>query len=161
MNAAARREVRPQQQRRHIFAAIIAHHPEETIMLALGTAAASASFHRIWKLKSRNIELEHKLTSQREASEAATDRSLTRERELKDENEVLRRMYEMIRDEKMRMESSIRDRGVAGEKVLGDVLDECRVRGTVKDFRLQHEVSPGEKPDAIVEVVDGKSTWIS
>jgi hypothetical protein len=70
-------------------------------------------------------------------------------------------MYEMIRDEKMRMESSIRDRGVAGEKVLGDVLDECRVRGTVKDFRLQHEVSPGEKPDAIVEVVDGKSTWIS
>ena len=38
--------------------------------------------------------------------------------------------------------------------MLGDVLDECRVQGIVENFRLQHEISPGGIPDAVVEVVD-------
>ena len=145
---AARREV---PQRRQIFAV---SHPEETIMLALGTVAAAASVHRIWKLESRTRELEQTLTSQREAAEARASRSEARERELRNANDAVRRMYDAIRDEKMRMEASIWDRGRAGEKVLGDVLDGCRAQGIVKDFRLQHEIAPGEIPDAVVEVVD-------
>jgi hypothetical protein len=33
------------------------------------------------------------------------------------------------------------------------VLDDCRARGIVKDFRLQREIAPGETPDPVAEVV--------
>ena len=65
-------------------------------------------------------------------------------------------MYETIRDEKIAHGGV--DTGQGGwraRKCWETVLDECRVQGIVKNFRLQREISPGEIPDAVVEVVDG------
>lgn len=53
------------------------------------------------------------------------------------------------------MEASIIDRGKAGEVVLGNLLDECRLQGVIKSFDLQREISPGKIPDAFVEMIDG------
>jgi hypothetical protein len=77
------------------------------------------------------------------------------ERQLRDAADELRRRYDTIRDEKMRMEASIIDRGKAGEVVLGNLLDECKIQGIIKSFDLQREISTGKIPDAFVELIDG------
>jgi hypothetical protein len=63
------------------------------------------------------------------------------ERQLRDAADELRRRYDTIRDEKMRMEASIIDRGKAGEVVLGNLLDECKIQGIIQSFDLQREIS--------------------
>ena len=95
------------------------------------------------------------MKSQREYAEVRIRDSESRERELRITNDEVTRKYDAMREEKARMEASIFDRGRAGEMVLMDVLDECKARGLVKDFRMQRVTADGKRPDADVEVVEG------
>jgi hypothetical protein len=113
MNAAARREA--PQQRRRIFAI---SHPEETIMLALGTAAAAASVHRIYGNSNRGLS-EHAFDVATGGRGGPFDPGPKRDcGSCEKSNDVVRHnMYETIRDEKMRVDTQ--DRGDGGRESVG------------------------------------------
>ena len=55
-----------------------------------------------------------------------------------------------------RLQASITDRGQMAERGLEHLLAEVVKAGYAKNYRLQAEVVPGKRPDALVEVVGGK-----
>jgi hypothetical protein len=143
----------PQQQPRRQIFDFAASYPDETVV-AFGTAIALASY-RIWTLELRTREQEHSLQSQQSAMKVREQLYDKNERELQNANKTLLQKYNTMRDLKQRMEDSIIERGKAGEEVLGNVLSECKVQSIIKDFKLQHEIAPGKRPDAVVEITDG------
>lgn len=153
MLAARQKQYMPQQlQRRRIFD-FAAAYPDETVV-AFGTAIMVASY-RIWTLELLTREQEHSLKSQQETMKIREQLYQKNEKGLQNENKTLLQKYNTMRDLKQRMEASIIERGKAGEEVLGNVLSECKVQNIIKDFKLQHEISPGKRPDAVVEIIDG------
>lgn len=142
----------PQQQRRRLIFDFAASYPDETVV-AFGTAIALASY-RIWTLELRIREQEHSLKSQQNEIKVREQLYEKNEKELQNANKALLHEYNTMRDLQQRMEASIIERGKAGEEVLGNVLSECKVQGIIKDFKLQHEISPGKRPDAVIEIID-------
>ena len=138
-------------QRRPIFQWAAAH-PDET-MLALSATVAVAAY-RIWKLEMTTREQAQSLKSLEEAMKTMDKSSKDRESELRSANEDLQSRYSKMRDDKQRMEASIIERGKAGEEVLGQLLDECKMQNIIKDYKLQYEVAPGKRPDALVDMDD-------
>ena len=139
-------------QRRQIFD-FATSYPDETVV-AFSAAIIVASY-RIWSLELRTREQTHSLKIQQDAlkvREALYDKNAM---ELQNANKALLQKYNSMRDLKQRLEASIIERGKAGEEVLGNVLSECKVQGIIQDFKLQHEISPGKRPDAIVEIIHG------
>ena len=146
--------LRSANQRRYLFEYAISH-PDQTLLALTGMATAVGGLYRLWVLELRLREQESTLKSQETAMSVRIRQFEEVERHLRDAADEVRRRYDIIRDEKMRMEASIIDRGKAGEVVLGNLLDECKLQGVIKSFALQREISPGKIPDAFVEMIDG------
>ncbi|KAL7535886.1 hypothetical protein ACHAXR_006790, partial [Thalassiosira sp. AJA248-18] len=110
--------------------------------------------YRVWKLELRTREQDQALRAQGEVMKTREQSFKEREWEMHNANENLQQKYNTMRDEKKRMEASIIERGKAGEEVLGQLLDECRAQNIITDYKLQHEIEPGKRPDAVVEIMD-------
>ena len=138
-------------QKRRIFH-YAASHPDET-MMTLGAALTVASY-RIWKLELKTREQDNALRSQEEVMTSKVQSFKEREKELRVTKVGLERKYSILRDEQNPRKASIIDRGKVGEEVLGHLLDECREQKLITDYKLQHEIEPGKRPDAVVEIID-------
>ena len=132
-------------QRRYIFSYVAAH-PEETMMI-LGSALAVSIF--------RIFMLEVKTRGQIQTIEVAKKQGKSQNEmiaELRINAEDMLKKYNELRDQKRRMEASIMDRGKAGEKVLSNLLKECKTQNIITDYKLQYELERGKIPDAIVDI---------
>jgi len=136
-------------QRRQIFHHIAAH-PTETVL----GGAVVLSGYRIWKLELRTREQDQAMRSLEDSLETQKQSFHEREKEMRSSSEEWQRKYSILREETKRMEASIVDRGKAGEEVLAQLLEECKVQGIVEDYQLQQEIAPGKRPDAVVEVME-------
>ena len=104
-------------QRRYLFEYAISH-PDQTLLALAGMATAVGGLYRLWVLELRLREQESTLKSQETAMSVRIRQFEEVERHLRDAADESRRRYDIIRDEKMRMEASIIDRGKAGEVVF-------------------------------------------
>lgn len=145
--SAAHRHPSIPQQRRYIFS-YAASHPDETMMI-LGSALAVSVF--------RIFMLEVKTRGQIQTIEVAKKQEKSQNEmivELRIDAEDMLKKYNELRDQKRRMEASILDRGKAGEKVLSNLLQECKTQNIISDYKLQHEIEKGKIPDALVDIDD-------
>ena len=133
------------QQRRYIFSYAVSH-PDETMMI-LGSALAVSIF--------RIFMLEVKTRGQIQTIEVAKKQEKSQNEmiaELRIDAEDMLMKYNELRDQKRRMEASILDRGKAGEKVLSNLLKECKTQNIITNYTLQYEIEKGKIPDAIVDI---------
>ena len=140
----------PHGQRREIFQ-YAASHPVEVVLGASLAAAIVRVFELELKTRTQNQKLK-----MNKAQHQSFEKS---EKELRFANQELQRQFDVLRDETNRMKASIIDRGKAGEKILGNLLHEMKTQDVIKDYKLQHPISPVKRPDAVVYVM-GEDTCI-
>jgi len=105
-------------------------------------------------LRSR-LERERGLELQVGAQAARAQEHAKRESELrKSAARALAQLQEAeVRERRLQ---SITERGQHGERVLETLLEELTVRGHAVSYRLQPEIAPGRRPDAVVILTGGR-----